>query len=168
MPKLDVFSEEENRIRFSTKYSKSNKYDKFSILYNQIPQEEYYTSVVPDYINVTYDVIVWCDYIEQLNKVIEKIVLYQGLAWGDTYKYYTKAENYSFETVNTTGEDRLSKCTISLRSQAYLIPNDLSDRPNIEKHHTRTKVVIGEGTYDPNDPNNQIDSKRKSSNPNFH
>jgi len=165
IPKLKVFHEEENRIRFSTKYSKQNKYDKFSLLHGQIPQEEYYTVSVPDYINVNYDFIIWCDYLEQLNKIVEKIVYYQGQAWGDTYKYMTKVDSHTFETTNNTGEDRIARATFSLKAQAYIINNDITDRPNIEKHHSRTKVVIGEGTYDPNNP---VDNRRNNTDPNFH
>jgi hypothetical protein len=168
MPKNKVFHEEENRIRFSTKYTKQNKYDKFSVLYGQIPQEEYYTVHVPDYINVNYDFIIWCDYIEQLNKVVEKIVYYQGMAWGDTYKYMTKVDAHSFETANNQGEDRISRATFSLKAQAYIINNELSDRPAVEKHHSRTKVVLGEGTYDPNNPTQPVDNRRKSTDPNLH
>jgi len=164
MPKLDVFDDEENRIRFSTKYTSQNKYDKFSVLMDQIPQEEYYSVPVPEYITVNYDFIVWTDYVAQLNKIIENILVYQGTAWGDTYKYLTSANSFNFETTNASGEDRISKSTFTLKVLAYVLPNNLSDRPNIQKHHTKAKIVIGEGTYDPNNPFNNT---KKSSEPNL-
>ena len=168
IPKLKAFHEEDNRIRLDKKYTKQNKYDSFSILTNQIPQTEYYTIPVPDYVTANYDMIIWCDYITQLNTVVEGLIHWQGHAWGDTYKYITKIDSYNFETGNATGEDRVSKCTLSLKTFAYILPKDLSDRPTMEKLHTKTKLIIGEGTYDPNNDKHPIDNRNINSNPNLH
>ena len=58
---------------FETRYNVRNQYDKFNILTNRIPNKQYYISVVPDYVTVTYDVVVFTNYVEQNNKIIESI-----------------------------------------------------------------------------------------------
>ena len=57
---------------FETRYNSKNQYDKFSILTNRIPSKQYYVSVVPDYVTVTYECILFTNFIEQNNKLIEK------------------------------------------------------------------------------------------------
>ncbi len=58
---------------FETRYNQRNQYDKFSILNNRIPSKQYYVSVVPDYVTVTYDCVLLTNYVEQNNKLIEAI-----------------------------------------------------------------------------------------------
>ena len=58
---------------FKEKYNKKNFYDKFSILNNVIPSEKYYLSIIPDYVKITYECVIFTDYVEQNNKIIEAI-----------------------------------------------------------------------------------------------
>jgi hypothetical protein len=52
---------------FGQAYSNRNQYDRFSLLNNRIPQKEFYTVVMPDYINLTYEGLIWTDFVEQMN-----------------------------------------------------------------------------------------------------
>ena len=63
----------------------------------------------PDYVNLEYEVIVWCDYMEQVNKVVEQIVFFQGRSFGERYKFVIKGDSYSFETMSEMGQDRITK-----------------------------------------------------------
>ena len=58
---------------FEKKYSQSQRYDRFSVLQGMLPQKEYYTTAVPDYMKLNYECIVWTPYIEDMNKIIEQI-----------------------------------------------------------------------------------------------
>ena len=53
--------------------------------------------------------IVWCDFMEDLNKVVEQIIYFQGGAFGERYKFQIKGESYSFDTTNGVGEERIVK-----------------------------------------------------------
>jgi len=58
---------------FEKKFSKKNVYDKFDILNNRVPEKEYYAVSIPDYVNITYSCIIFTDYLEQNNKIIESV-----------------------------------------------------------------------------------------------
>ena len=96
-------------MAFVKKYSNENKYDAFSELTGQQTVQERYIVDRPDYVNIQYDVIVWCDFMEDLNKLVEQIIYFQGGAFGDRYKFQIKGESYSFETTNGVGEETIRK-----------------------------------------------------------
>ena len=54
------------------KYNQINKYDQFSILTNSKPIKTYINTVVPDFVDITYDVIIWTDYIEGMNSIPDR------------------------------------------------------------------------------------------------
>lgn len=58
---------------FETRYNQRNQYDNFSVLTNRVPSKQYYVSVVPDYVTITYDVVILTNFVEQNNKLIEAI-----------------------------------------------------------------------------------------------
>jgi hypothetical protein len=53
---------------FETRYNSKNQYDKFSILTNRQPSKQYYVTVVPDYVTVTYECVLFTNFVEQNNK----------------------------------------------------------------------------------------------------
>ena len=44
---------------FQKKFSQENKYDKFSQQIGLLPQREYYNVMMPDYVTISYDFIIW-------------------------------------------------------------------------------------------------------------
>ena len=56
---------------FEKTYSKKNTYDRFSVLNNRSISKEYQGVVMPDYVNIVYSCIIFTQYIEQMNKLIE-------------------------------------------------------------------------------------------------
>ena len=57
-----------------TKYSKDNRYDRFSLLGSSVQSKyEVYKITMPDYVEVNYECMVWTSYTEQLNEVIEQL-----------------------------------------------------------------------------------------------
>lgn len=58
---------------FWEKYTQANRYDKFSVQQNLTPNKEYYNVKMPDYVTLSYDFIVWTSYIEQMNRIVEKV-----------------------------------------------------------------------------------------------
>ena len=71
---------------FEKKYSQKNRYDNFSIQQGLFPQKEYYNVAVPDYMVLSYDFVVWTPYIEQMNKLVERINWSAGSYWGEPGK----------------------------------------------------------------------------------
>jgi hypothetical protein len=46
---------------FQERYTKRNQYDNFSVLQNRIPQKEFHTVVVPDFVRLDYTCTIWCE-----------------------------------------------------------------------------------------------------------
>jgi len=132
---------------FEKKYSKKNIYDNFHCLNNRIPQKEIYAIAVPDYINITYKVIIWTDFVSQMNKIIESINYVNNSYWGDNNKFsfLSKIENFSNITELTSGEDRAIQTEFDLNLSGYLLP-DTPQRRLIEqgKYYSKSIVKINE------------------------
>ena len=119
------------------KYSKSAPYDRFSSLYGTKVPQEYFVTPIPDYVEVTYDIIAWTEYQSQLNYIVESFVYYGGKSFGDKnfFKFATNINNVSMEDTNTTGQDRLVRANFQIVVHAYLLPKELATQ-------TTTKRVV--------------------------
>ena len=84
--------------------------------------------------------IVWCDFMEDLNKVVEQIIYFQGGAFGERYKFQIKGESYSFDTTNGVGEERIVRSNVTL-TQAYIVPEQTGLKINTQKAFGTSKVV---------------------------
>mgnify|MGYP001229907264 CR=1 FL=1 len=156
LSKLKVAQNEDAHQAFERKYTKTNRYDQFSILTGETPKKEFMSVERPDYVDLQYEVVVWCDYMEQVNKVVEQIVFFQGRSFGDRYKFVIKGDSYSFETVAEMGQDRITKATISLIAKAYIVPEFVGLNNNTKRRISKGKVVFSE---DPTLSGNKIPKK---------
>jgi len=136
---------------FETRYNQRNQYDKFSVLTNRIPSKQYYVSVVPDYVIVTYSVSIFTNYVEQNNKILESIEYSADSYWGDKNRWQFRTMIDSFATTNilSTGEDKIATTTLTLKTYGYLIPDvvnkTLSDS---SLHYSPAQVIFGLETID--------------------
>ena len=147
LSKLKVAQNEDAHQMFERKYTQANRYDQFSILTSQQPKTEYMSVERPDYVNLEYEVIVWCDYMEQVNKIVEQIVFFQGRSFGERYKFVIKGDSYSFETMSEMGQDRVTKANITLTTKAYIIPEYAGTTNNTKRIVSVGKVSWGESLY---------------------
>jgi hypothetical protein len=135
-----------NNINVFTKsYSKNNAYSNFDLLNNRVPQKEYYTVVVPDYVTITYDFIISTYYIEQLNKLIEAFNYASDSYWGDPEKFKFRARIDSFATPVeiVQGGERTVKATFSLKLHGYIVPETTQkDLSVLKKFHNKTQTVF--------------------------
>ena len=129
---------------FQEKYTKRNQYDNFSVLQNRQPQKEFHAVVVPDFIKLSYSCIIWCDYIAQMNKLIEMINYTSDSYWGDPerFKFNAKIDTYNNTTEIAQGDNRTVKTDFGLTLQGYLVPDSinkqLSRKP--QKHYSKAVV----------------------------
>ena len=129
-----------------SKYNPRNQYDKFSVLTNRIPSEQYYVTAVPDYVTITYSCIIFTNFIEQNNKIVEAIEYASDSYWGDPNRWKFKASIDNFATtVNVeNGADRAAKSTFNIKLNGYLIPDvvnkDLAAARS--KFYTKSQVVF--------------------------
>jgi hypothetical protein len=113
---------------FEKPFSKRNIYDNFNVLRNQLPQKEYVVVVTPDYVTVNYKCIVWTNFVEQMDKLIEAINFSSNSYWGDpsAFQFLTKMETFSDIQTYEQGEDRLVRTDFDMTLNGYLIPDSLN------------------------------------------
>ena len=134
MKKLDVnINPDGNTLLFKSKYTKNNQYDRFNILQGEQPVQEFYVTSVPEFVDVSYEMLLWCTYTDQMNSLVEQIMPTGGFAWGTTFKFPTFISDYTFETTNATGEDRIVRATIPATVKGTLLMPFELRRSNFEK-----------------------------------
>jgi hypothetical protein len=136
---------------FETRYNQRNQYDKFSILNNRIPSKQYYVSVVPDYVTITYECVILTNYVEQNNKLIEAIEYASDSYWGDANRWQFRTSLDSFGITNTinTGEDRVSSTTVSLKVNGYLIADSINQHlSDTNMHFSPAQIIFTMETSD--------------------
>ena len=135
---------------FEKKFSQVNKYDKFSQQIGLLPQREYYNVMMPDYVSVSYDFIIWTSYIEQMNKIVERVVYSDGAYWGDPEKMKFRSSIESFEDATEISDtERLVRTNFSVTLRGYLLPKGNFDhRSTTQKFITPKKVIFGTETVE--------------------
>lgn len=110
------------------KYDKQNKYDQFSILTNSKPIRSFITTVIPEFIDATYDVVVWTEFEDQMNNIIEPVIYTEGSFWGDPerFKFRTKIDNFTNTTDLLQDQDRVVRTTFTITMFGYIIPDTLA------------------------------------------
>jgi hypothetical protein len=136
----------ENVRIYKTKYNEQNRYqdDLFPIPINQPqPSEKVYVVDIPKYVNIEYEMMLWCDFTEQMNSLIDQILPYSRYAWGnEANRFSTSLGQVSFETINTVGEDRLVRATIPLTVLGTLLSEQEVRRSTIRKAYSVKKVTF--------------------------
>jgi hypothetical protein len=131
---------------FEKKYSRSHRYDNFGLQQGLLPQKEYYNVMFPDYVNITYEFIIWTTYMEQMNKIVEKVIYSDGAYWGDPEKLRFRSRVESFSDVTEVSDaERLVRTNFTVSLRGYLLPKGNFDhRSTTQKYLTPKKVIIGE------------------------
>ena len=100
----------------------------------------------PDYVVVTYDITVWCEYVEQVNRLTELLVYYGGRTWSDVKEgrpsIVCRTTAYDFSEEIGTGTDRIIRSTISLETLAPLLPKYVSDEIVSKKSFSVRKTSV--------------------------
>jgi len=129
-----------------SKYNSRNAYDQFDVLNNRISSEQYYISTVPDYVTLTYTCIVFTDFIEQNNKIVEAIQWASDSYWGDParWKFRTSIDTFATTTLLENNTDRAAKSTFTIKVNGYIISNAVNkDMATARsKFYTKSQVVF--------------------------
>tara|TARA_R110002167_G_scaffold308918_1_gene513710 strand:- start:1439 stop:3133 length:1695 start_codon:yes stop_codon:yes gene_type:complete len=142
--KLDA-NDPKHFYTFEKKFSTVNKYDNFSTQIGTIPQREYYNVMMPDYVTLTYDFIIWTSYIQQMNKIVERVVYSDGAYWGDPKKLRFRSAVETFTDATEIGDaERLVRTNFTVTLKGYLLPKGNFDhRSTTQKFITPKKLIFG-------------------------
>jgi hypothetical protein len=143
--KLDG-NEVSNFAIYEKKYSKRNIYDRFSLLTNRQPSTELYGVVIPDYVTITYQCVIFTDYVEQCDKLIEALNFASDSYWGDPERYRFRAmiDSYTPTVELNQNGDRAVKATFSIKLHGHIITDTYNrDKANLKKFYSKAQVNFG-------------------------
>lgn len=120
-------------------YTSENRYDQFSKLTNAKPISTFINTVMCDYVDITYEFIVWTDYVEQMNKIVESILYSEGSYWGEKerFKFRTKIDSFTNTTDLLQDNERIVRTSFSVTLYGYIVPDSLVKQLS-EKLSTKT------------------------------
>ena len=115
---------------FETGWNRYNPYDRFAAVNSIKPVKQYVTTVTPDYFDLTYECMIWTEYMEQMNRIVEQVSFEDDEYWGERgkYKFRTEIKEYKMDTVLPSIQDRLVRTTFTLNVHAYLLPERMLDK----------------------------------------
>jgi hypothetical protein len=155
-----------------TKFTEKNKYDRFSLMNNSVaPVHQIHAVTLPDHIKIEYEFMVWTEYVEQMNNIIEKINFASDDYWGDPqrFKFRVSINDYTHTTEVSTDKDRMVRTNFSLSVYAYLLPESFEDRKStVQKSLTPRQIKITSETVESSAQMNVIKKsidKQSNSNP---
>ena len=99
--------------------------------------------VVPNFVNITYQLQLYCDYIEQINDINEMFLDNEGRAWGIEYKFMASQESLELNTSVPSDGDRINTSTIRLNVKAGLISKDIDMTPSTARNVTSYNIKFG-------------------------
>ena len=131
-------------------WSKDNQYDKFSVQTGIKPAYENIVTSMPTYSDITYEFILWTNFIEQMNPLIESFVDHSHTYWGSEtdMKFICTIDSISDASEMSQDGERFIKSTFSVLTKAYLLPEYLNSVvtnkiSNTRKELTPSRIVFG-------------------------
>ncbi len=143
--KLDA-NDPKHFYTFQKRYSQQNRFDRFSVQKNLEPNREYYNVSMPDYMNLTYEFTVWTSYIEQMNRIVEKINYSDGAYWGQPGKMRFRTQIESFSDASQIDGEKLIQTTFSVNLYGYILPETFDSKTTTQKYLTPKKLIVREST----------------------
>jgi len=134
----------------ANKWSKENQYDRFAVQQGVQPVYENIVTGMPNYSDVNYEFVLWTNFIEQMNPLIESFVDQSHTYWGDgtNIKFLCTLDSISDASEMNQDGERFIKSTFSVTSKAYLLPEYLNSVitnkvSNMKKFTTVSRVTFG-------------------------
>ena len=128
-----------------SRYSKKHRYDKFSAMTGTQKPVEVFDVVMPDYVTISYEVMIWTDFTEHMNKIVEAFQYATDEYWGDKggFKFRVKIDSFDNTTEVGEGTQRIVRTTFTMAVNAYLLPEQFDNESTHKKSITPKKVVWG-------------------------
>jgi len=134
----------------NTTWSKDNRYTRFAVQTGELPPYEQLVTTIPNFVNITYEFVLWTNFIEQMNPLVETFMEHDKTYWGDidTYRFISTLDSVSDASEMNQDGERFIKSTFSIISKAYLLPEETNSivtgkMNQVQKRITPTKVIFG-------------------------
>lgn len=141
--KLEVNNGGSNRY-YIRRYERNleNKFFKERSTQNTEFGNEFYISLIPRHYKINYDIQIWTEYEEDMNKVVESILPLSGHAWGDTLLFPSFVQDFSYDTLNIPDQERIVTSRSSIITDGYLVNSFDIKKSNVEKAVSIKRVVF--------------------------
>ena len=138
-------------VRSNNGWSRNNRYDRFAVLTGQKPATEFIKSGMPDFLNVTYTVVMLTSYMEQMNQLNSLMFSNLEAYWGDqtSYRFKTSLSGgiSNEEQMESQGE-RLIRNEFTMIVKGYIIPEFketvFGKSSELTREHVPKKVLFSE------------------------
>ena len=132
------------------KWSKDNRYDRFSVQTNTKPAYETITTGMPDFVICNYQFVVLTSFMEQMNKLNELWIENLHTYWGasEEYKFLASLDGSIADASEVSiDNERVIRNEFTVSIKAYVLPefrnNILGKTAEMAKNLTPNKVVFG-------------------------
>ena len=114
----------------SSTWNSRNKYDRFAVQNNVTPSKRFVAVMYPDFYDITYSCMIWTEYQQQMNGLVEQISFEVENYWGEQnkFKFKTSVEEYRNSVTLPQGADRLVRSEFRMDVKAYLLPKNVIDK----------------------------------------
>lgn len=126
-------------------YSRRNPSENFGEVLNRVPEFEYVTTIIPDFVKLEYSVSVVTDYMEQMNPIVEAIQFASDAYWGrqDKFRFQSFVSDIKTEIMENKSEDRTVKSDFNITLNGYVLPQTVITNPYVnQKHRNLTTHTI--------------------------
>ena len=137
-------------IARNSQWSRDNQYTRFAIDTGEKPAMESIVTGPADFVTVTYEIILWSAYTEQMNTMVEAFVDQNDTYWGDRedYKFLCMIDSFDDATEMAADTERFIKNTFTVNTKAYLLSEVIASVVTDKKFQaqrsiTPRKVVFG-------------------------
>ena len=141
-------------------WSKDNRYSRFSVQSGELPIYENLVTTVPNFVNINYEFVLWTNFIEQMNPLVETFMEHNQTYWGnkDTYRFISTIDSVSDASEMAQDGERFIKSTFSITTKAYLLPEEtnsivMGKMGQVQKRLTPSRVIFG---YEGDATNEQV------------
>lgn len=127
-------------------FSIKNPFSKFDMNNNIAPKRDFYLLTLPRYVNIDYRFMVYTDYIQHMNTIIQLFAMHDLSFWHDKkFRFRVDIGSISNSVQVETQHGRVVKCEFDITVNGYLLPDIKTAIPQIQKAHNLTHVKFSFG-----------------------
>jgi len=135
-------------LTWESGWNRRNVYDKFAVLNGIHPSKELRTVIIPDYITLTYEIVMWTEYEEQMSSLIGQVQVEGDEYWGtrNDFKFRVRIDQFDSQSELEATQDRVVRTSFRMEVSAYLIPErmirNFKISPTSKKLYTAKKTIV--------------------------
>ena len=138
------------KVARNNKWSKDNQYDRFTVQTGKKPVQEILYTGMPDFVVCNYSIMMFTNYMEQMNLLNNLWIEHLETYFGDSedYKFLSSLDGSISDSSEMSADgERLIKNEFSLSIKGYMIPEFTNTifgtTSEVTKELTPSKIVFG-------------------------